>query len=309
MKPIRWTNASVVAFAQGDDPVAAMENRARQLVLDAIDRGWQGPPFDPLRLAQLLDISIEPCGDVLDARTVPVGTSDFKIEFNPTRPKGRVRFSVAHEIAHTLFPDCAEAIRHRGGGDAVGDDWQLEVLCNIGAAELTMPTGSFPELRESNLDIDKLLALRKSFDVSMEAMLIRVVKLTKLPCFAFSASRMRGGGPQLCLDYVIPSLGWDPKIEAGTLLPKRSIAEDADAIGYTAKGDEIWNRGDLLHVQCVGLPPYPGTVRPRVAGFASPARVTQTETPAITYLQGDALKPRGEGPWNGSTLGAIMYGA
>src|SRR5207245_1567973 len=35
----------------------------------------------------------------------------IQIEFNPNKPKGRLRYSIAHELAHTLFPDRAEAVR------------------------------------------------------------------------------------------------------------------------------------------------------------------------------------------------------
>lgn len=40
-----WTNPSVLSFAEGEDPVIAMESRARQLVLQAMDDGWGGPPL------------------------------------------------------------------------------------------------------------------------------------------------------------------------------------------------------------------------------------------------------------------------
>lgn len=45
-----WTNPSVLSFAEGEDPVIAMESRARQLVLQAMDDGWGGPPLTLSRL-------------------------------------------------------------------------------------------------------------------------------------------------------------------------------------------------------------------------------------------------------------------
>ena len=63
-----WTNASVVGFAAGADPVAKMEERARQAVLDAVDEGWRGPPFDPIELARIMDISVRPNAALADAR-------------------------------------------------------------------------------------------------------------------------------------------------------------------------------------------------------------------------------------------------
>ncbi|MFX8664598.1 ImmA/IrrE family metallo-endopeptidase, partial [Acinetobacter baumannii] len=84
---------------------------------------------------------------------------------------------------------CSEAVRNRGGDKTLArDDWQLEVLCNIGAAELLMPLGSFSQLAGAQLSIDNALALRKQFDVSVEACLIRLVKLSAHPVAAFCAS-------------------------------------------------------------------------------------------------------------------------
>ena len=76
-----------------------------------------------------------------------------RIEYNPNRPRERRRYSVAHEIAHTLFPDCAKRVRHRGshhGKRPGSDDWQLEALCNIAAAEILMPVvGTLPFMDRS----------------------------------------------------------------------------------------------------------------------------------------------------------------
>jgi hypothetical protein len=53
-----WTSSSVLKFAAGRDPVQAVVQTAREIVLGAIDKGWVGPPFDPTKLAELLGLSI-----------------------------------------------------------------------------------------------------------------------------------------------------------------------------------------------------------------------------------------------------------
>ena len=111
---INWTNASVRAFAKNADPLTAIEEAARTLVLKAREKGWEGPPFNPLRIAELLEVQIEANSSVADARLVATERGP-KIEFNPQQPRERVRFSIAHEIAHLLFPDWSEQIRNRGG--------------------------------------------------------------------------------------------------------------------------------------------------------------------------------------------------
>src|SRR5579872_330754 len=106
-----WTHRSVYALGS-TDPVEDIKTRARSIVLDAIEKGWHGPPYDPSQLAEMLGIQLRPDPDVLDARTRSE-SGRFVIDFNPLRPQARLRFSLAHEIAHTLFPDCAEEVRHR----------------------------------------------------------------------------------------------------------------------------------------------------------------------------------------------------
>lgn len=108
-----WTNESVLAFAGGRDPLGAIEEAARALVFEAVENGWEGPPFDPFELARILGIEVVPKDELRDARTVPLGGGEVAIEYNPTRPRHRLRFSLAHEIAHALFQDVAKIARYR----------------------------------------------------------------------------------------------------------------------------------------------------------------------------------------------------
>src|SRR6516225_1895758 len=104
-----------------------------------------------------------------------------RVQSKPT--PGRLRFSIAHEIAHTLFPDCQQHVRNRAArAHMKDDDWQLEMLCNVAAAELLMPIGSFPDLKDKALSVDALMALQRQYDVSTEALLLRVVRLTDDAC-------------------------------------------------------------------------------------------------------------------------------
>jgi hypothetical protein len=293
-KKFAWTNASVLAFAGGADPVQTIETRARELALRAMDDGWGGPPFDPLALAQWLEIAIEARSDIPDARLVPNNNGRLLLEYNPMRPRGRLRFSIAHEIAHTLFADCDAGVRNRSGSaDDSLDNWQLEVLCNIGAAELLMPLGSFSQLAGENLSIATVMEIRKSFDVSVEACLIRLVKLARTPCAAFCASKHADGTYRA--DYVIPTLGWNCPVGVGDAIPADSTVNDVTAIGFTAVATEAWGDGKKLRVECVGLAPYPGSVTPRVVGILVALSSAGYSPPEIAEVDGDALQPRGKG--------------
>ena len=288
----QWTNGSVRAFAGESDPVGVMEEKARELVLNAMDDGWVGPPYDLMSLARWRGIDVKANGDIADARIIPKSSDEgFVLEYNPGRPRGRLRFSIAHEIAHTLFADCADKIRHRNASAVEADDWQLELLCNIGAAEILMPLGTFADLAVSDVGVDLALELRKRFDTSVEACLLRIVKLTDQPCAVFCASRHADGSYRI--DYLVPSLSADIRLEAGFIIPADSQLLDVNAIGYTAKMQEQWG-DDELRIECVGLAPYLGSVNPRVVGILK-SRPRMDHKPELKEIRGDALQPSGRG--------------
>ena len=293
----RWTNPSVIALAEGNDPVSVIQTKARETVVRAAENGWEGPPYDPFLLAELLGINVLPNDDVADARIVPTAEG-LRIEFNPKRPHGRIRYSVAHEIAHTLFPDCAEAVRNRVPmADMRADAWQLELLCNIAAAEFLMPVG-YTNLEQERLDIDNLLKLRFEFDVSTEAILLRIAKLTSLPCAVFAAARVSdlSGDRRFRIDYSVPSRSWDFKIPPNLFVDSSTALSECTAIGFTAKGSERWGTDfPIFDVQCVGIPPFPGDRFPRVAGLLTTENTLEPDVLQITYLLGDARRPRGTG--------------
>jgi len=301
-----WTNPSVrklLESAKTQDPIAAITERARKVVLDAIDSGWSGPPFDPLRLADHLGLRVLPTDDVRDARTIPEAEAGagVRIEFNPNRSRGRVRYSIAHEIAHTFFPDCAEQIRNRSRhAELTADEWQLEAICNIGAAELLMPFGSLPEARTLALNMESILALREQFDVSMEALLIRIVRAAEQPLAMFCASQIERGrlSGRYRIDYSIVSSAWNPAPRWAALLPESTALAECTAIGFSTAARETWDLGGpSLQIEAVGIPSYPGSRFPRVVGLANPQVDADTSaSPTLTFVRGNALDPRGSGP-------------
>lgn len=289
-----WTNPSIIALAGTQDPVEIISRKARAIILEYAEEGKSDPPFDPFAIAAFLKISVVPKEDILDARTIYSNGDKVTIEFNPNRPKGRIRYSIAHEIIHTLFPDCHERIRNRESHETMkGDQWQLEMLCNIGASELLMPIGSFPDLKEESLSIDSLMGLRKKYDVSTEALLLRFARRTERSCCVFSASRREDGSGSYQIDYTIPSGSFQLITLQGITLPKSSVVKECTAIGYTSKGSEIWPTLSKVIIECVGIPPYPGRQYPRVMGIVRSDKSAVSEKSGITYLKGDARNPRG----------------
>jgi O-acetyl-ADP-ribose deacetylase (regulator of RNase III) len=284
-----WTNPSVLRFAAGANPMDAMIERVRTVVLKARDAGWSGPPFNPIALAKILDIPVDATAAVPDARTVNEGGRP-RIEYNPQQARARARFSVAHEIAHTFFPDVGDAVRHRGGDTTLNDDWQLELLCNVAAAEMVMPIGSLPRL-DLLPPLEQLIRDRLQYDVSVEAYLIRVVSVTEAPVTMFIASpRTSDGDYQYRVDYSSSSAAAPRRDVRELLVPQISVVRQCTAIGSTAKAVEDWFAGAATRIECVGVPGYPGTLLPRVVGL-----VRHTEADLgdfVHYIHGDILAPR-----------------
>ena len=298
-----WNHESVRLLAGTDDPLTVVTEKARELVMGALDKGWSGPPFDPVALAtDYLKLHVVATDDVFEARTVAKGTTT-RIEYNPNRPRERRRYSIAHEIAHTFFPDYAKRVRHRGSNHSERpgtDDWQLEALCNIAAAEILMPVGSLPPISRSSLTVDWLASLRPKYDVSMEAVLIRAVHMADFPCAAFAAAyvhdKSRHG--RYRIEYMISSGDSPTPLRPKALLPERTIVAECTAIGFMANANEAW-AGHSVHVECVGIPPAPWSVFPRVAGVVMPSDSAAAHTehhPRVTAVVGNALAPRGHGP-------------
>jgi Zn-dependent peptidase ImmA (M78 family)/O-acetyl-ADP-ribose deacetylase (regulator of RNase III) len=294
-----WTNESVLALAPHEDPEQAIVFRAQQLALEAMSEGWLGPPYDPFDLAERMGIEVVARDDLYDAQIRQDGER-LVIEYNPSRPRGRVRYNVAHELAHALFPDVRDKVRRRLlHEETTGDEWQLEMLCNIAAGELLMPAGTFPELTNEGLDIERLMTLRTEYDVSTEALLLRVAKLSEQATTIFAASRAdphKLDAP-LRIDYWRGSSAWTAGLRRGRKIPKESTAYACTAVGYTSRGDESWADAGDVHVEVVGIPPYPGHRLPRVVGLLRPtADVVVPPRPTIAFVTGDATRPHGNGP-------------
>lgn len=313
-----WTNESVRAFANGDDPLAKIVTLVRKVMAAAADAGLQGPPFDPLSLAELLGLSLRARDDVADARvsseTVGVrGSPDaplsafvtaavpLVLEYNPTRPKGRVRYNVAHEIAHTLFADVANATRNRTGAGAVPqyggtDSWQLELLCNVAAAELLMPTEAVAGIVDIDTDIDFIMAQRRRFDVSTEAMLRRLASATSKPLAVVATSRVVDrGNAALRVEYVVNSRIFALPTARGHVMPADTVLGTCTAVGQTVRGD-LTVTGQRLNVQAVGAPAYPGRAMPRVLAICEPTDAPKVSNPLLKFVTGDVTRPEAKAP-------------
>jgi O-acetyl-ADP-ribose deacetylase (regulator of RNase III) len=297
---ITWSHPSVQRLLEESgqqDPYVEITRRARAIVLDALEEDWSGPPFDPFELAERVGVETVPREDLDDARLVSPAGEPPRIEFNPHRRPARVRFSVAHELGHFLFTDHTAQTRYRAESHvehARQDDWQLEVLCNVAAAEILMPAGAFPAARADDLSLSHLLDLRADFGVSTEALLRRVVKLTERAVCMFAATRLPDG--EFRIDYAVPSRAFEHRLAAGQIIGKTALAH-CTAVGFSVDENEEWPGIDgSVRVQGVGIPPYPGHRFPRVVGLIQPEDEADRRVQGIRIVRGDATQPTRQGP-------------
>jgi IrrE N-terminal-like domain len=161
-------------------------NQARQLndLYRKFEKGGSSP-FDRLsQLASLRGFTVAPMssnGRFDPRRDAVVLMADSKMDkggqifYNPLRPKGRIAFSIAHEIAHSFFPATTGGARFR---EMLDDDSQesseLERLCHAGAAELLMPVEDFRSIVGGCWSLNRVEALAASFGASMEATAFRL---------------------------------------------------------------------------------------------------------------------------------------
>lgn len=180
--PLRSTASLIeelVHSTNAGDPATAIRLKAQELIrLHIASFGELTMPISMDVLASLRGIARS---DELplhspDAELVPDGSGGVKMRVNPDLPETRQRFSVAHEITHTFFPDystkpwCRTDARYRDRDDP---DQFLEMLCDIGATELLFPQPWFSTDAAAVTNANGLLQLATTYHASREATMRR----------------------------------------------------------------------------------------------------------------------------------------
>lgn len=111
-------------------PDEAMRRRARALVDRALKLGWEGPPFDLDLLASVAGYRVhtETLGEGQDGC---VDAVTRRILVSARLPPPRRRFTVAHELAHTLLPDFGGGVtmHHASAEHEWAEQSPLEQIC------------------------------------------------------------------------------------------------------------------------------------------------------------------------------------
>lgn len=171
-------------------PVEAVRLAARE-VLDKFFAWFpnEGVPINVEALASFRSIRMttEPPSFSEDAELVPDGQGRVHLRVNRERPYTRQRFSIGHEVGHTLFPGYAAQVQCRKPRSL---DWHapsdiLEFLCDVASSEFLLPIGRFlADLEAMGMSAERLLFLADRYKVSPEATIRRFVDLAVEPTAA-----------------------------------------------------------------------------------------------------------------------------
>ena len=279
------TEALIAALVQSmgaSDAYAAVRTKATE----AMDRfratfGDSGGPLDIEALASFLGIgrSVDRPAHSDDAELVPVGNGRVAIRVNPDRPETRRRFSIAHEVVHTFFPNyqaktwCRTDSRFRNRDNP---DDLVEMLCDVGAAELILPAPWFIKDAAVARTAADLIELARKYVASREATLRRFaetheacvaavffswkLKPTQHPTignkrqanlFGADPAEMVLSAKKLRLDYSIPSPSF---AQAGHYLPAdKSVLNDGPLYAAASTGQPCEDKSRLDMGPSAGL--------------------------------------------------------
>jgi hypothetical protein len=167
------------------DPRSSVLTQARQR-LQTLNK-FHAIPTDPIERLTIL-ASICGINEVIpmnieqrrserrDAVLVPNISSGRTIIYNPTVPRSRVAFSIAHEISHTFFPNSISGARFRNVCATESKEAnELERLCDLGASELLMPLREFQNAAATTgYRLSSVPLLMEMFGSSFEATAFRL---------------------------------------------------------------------------------------------------------------------------------------
>lgn len=267
-----------------ETPCDIVRRKARSLVDEATQMGWEGPPFDPEVIASFRSLEVRTATQSIraDGRIFPNREGTLIIELRPDLSPRRRRFTICHEIAHTLFPDCYESVRHRGAMELAHRE--LEFLCNLAAGEFLMPLEAFnSEIADRIPSMYLAQQLRVKFDASTEATLRRLIDVSggktalltmsrrlkpseikeedNLLCLEGLAERVVAT-PKLRVDYSWTSPSFRVHIPEHKSAPDGSVAYQVlESAGCLPKKENwgIRGQGDWM-VEATTAPPVEGVV-------------------------------------------------
>lgn len=261
------------AYPMFDSPEGAIVHLAREKLSFAKQFNWEGPPFCPVSFCSFHGIRCEEVEEDIrcDGRIVRDPKSgDAVIQYAKDRSLERIRFTIFHEFAHTLFPDYCQYVaqHHNKRGITSEADRNFENLCDRAAAELLFPEEDFNDSL-SNINVKSLsevVSLSQEYLASLEATCRRIAFLEKnlAVTFLFITDKWKSNFPKdgTCWvrNYATTS-STSKVILPGTVPPVGSMVyrclESAKPMEITHEAQEQWvtkTGNENFTVQVIRLP-------------------------------------------------------
>lgn len=293
-----WHHPSVLRLiieSGNPDPMDEIKSRARDTVIKAFAKGWQGPPYNPIELATIMGFQITPQDQVVDACIQYIGKG-YEIQYNPFQRSTRTNFSIAHEIAHTFFSDCADALRNRE--EEPVENRELEQLCNAGAAEIQLPYAIFShDANKAEPTMKGLIELATRYQASLESVFIRYTEVVDIPCVILIGIFQSDN--QIVVDYYKASRSFPFDLPSNFEIPQHSKVYECVSRGWTSEEPAEWSffAGHGYRAFAAGISAYRRDDKPRVGVLVVPNRHVPTsgDSGKVVLEFGDATKPRGKG--------------
>ncbi len=254
---------ALLAEALPAEDARAVIRRKAQAIVARHRSLWKGPPFCPFTLADLEGIIVEkaPCDIRSDGRIFSKGKQVY-IQFADDQCHERVRFTICHEIAHTLFPDCFTRERRRSPAEQA--EWEFENLCNVAAAEFLFPIEEFnSDIGRSQLSADQIEKLAARYEASIDATARRYITICKMPaCILFAQYREPVGKAVVSLftQYAVPNEGFPQKFFKGFKINSKSVANNAlkaqQPLGAKRENWMVAGKWCSFRVEAIPLPKF-----------------------------------------------------
>lgn len=177
---------SLLREMKESDPAVAVRAKAANVLREYLVVFGGEPPFNLEALASFrgLRSSSDAPRHSEDSEIAPQADGSVVLRVNRDRPITRQRFSVGHELGHTLFKDFRLKVQCRKATDR---DWadpddQLEALCDVAASEFLFPSPWFSDrAAELQLTSQAVSALATEYQASREATLRRLIEIRMEP--------------------------------------------------------------------------------------------------------------------------------
>jgi hypothetical protein len=198
-------------------------------LLSSTSRDWSPTIDRTLRARHIFERRIE--SDLsCDGYLEPLGAAydaGFRLVLKGGTSHSRQRFTIAHELCHTFFYEFVPELKFR---PHVTDPME-ERLCNLGAAALLIPDSKcLRDIARANVSLETLEQLSRQYEVSAEAMFIRLRHTCLWTCSLGTWHRMTSG------EFVID------RLHGGAAEQWQWLDREVPAKAWEANGDSISGR-------------------------------------------------------------------